>query len=388
MCGDINSKSKGFSLIELSVVLVLIGLLMAGAVSAFSLHLKRQQVVATKSNLTAAIDAIAAFRDKNGYYPCPASGTATPPVATDCAAATAPAGTATASTATGQRVRIGVVPVSAPNKDGNMVQILRGEQAVDGFKNRLAYAVVQTMATTPEAYKTAGAGSIVIKDSNNLSGAPLHEEAAFIVFSHGPDGAGAYTASGALNAPCNTSSIDGENCNGDAIFADNSLGPRSLTGGNDNYDDFVGTAALTQTENTAGVITGTVFLTGPATHAGGGAGVSAGGISNAVSSWGDIRTRQVVVGKYSYGLMITCPGGKPTMLSYGTNTMNYSEGQASLTGVFVTSALWACVQDGSGSNSLLLTSLTEGFTKDVCPPRIALAGTSCSAFKDFFDEEE
>ncbi|MFA5591717.1 MAG: prepilin-type N-terminal cleavage/methylation domain-containing protein [Micavibrio sp.] len=369
-------NEKGFSLIELSVVLVIIGLLMAGIISAYSLHLKRQQIVTTKDNLTAAIEAVEAFRAANGYYPCPASGTEPSLIATNCAAA-APAGTKTATTASGQTVRIGVVPISARNKDGNMTQILRGEQVVDGFRNRLAYAVIETMATTPEAYNSAGNGSIIIKNSNNMSGEPFNETARFIIFSHGPDGAGAYTANGALRAPCNMAATDGENCNDDAVFADSGAGARSFTGNNSNFDDFVGTKANPSASPVAGINGSVEFYHSTVEFR---------------NPWGSLthKCSPHSAGIFTAYCKLVCLNGKPRGIisqGYERTLHGATEGNQVNENPYVTvSTLWACTDAGAGEHGVLLNDgggLLLNFD-GTCDHRIHT--THCNLFKNVYKD--
>jgi type II secretory pathway pseudopilin PulG len=94
-------RRRGFSLVELSILLVIAGLMMAGVLSMMPGKNERASRVATKSRLTEISDAIIAYRDRNGYYPCVASRSDLPNTAnygrtvlTNCVADTStPAGT-------------------------------------------------------------------------------------------------------------------------------------------------------------------------------------------------------------------------------------------------------------------------------------------------------
>lgn len=229
----LGEKTAGFTLIELVVVVVIIGILVAAALATYSLYIQREAVIKTKDNVSIAFNAIAAFRNEYGYYPCPASGTDPFAIATDCS------GTPATDTISSGGVRIGVVPLTAQAPDGTSVQIAASNGIIDGYRRRLTYAVTEEMAIDEDRYNAAaGNGRITIVQSEDPT-TTISSATDYIVFSNGEDGRGAYGVNGGgLYKDCNTAALDGENCNGDAIFADNALSPRSFTGDDSNYDDF------------------------------------------------------------------------------------------------------------------------------------------------------
>lgn len=245
--GQITNRKgqKGFSLIEISVVMVIAGLILAGFLMAYSVHLERQRLIGSKTSVEEAVKAIAAFQAKYGYYPCPASREDSLAVATDCSAGAA-AGTVSVDPGGGRpRIRIGVMPLSAevPSTDGSgteAVQVAASSHITDAYKKRLAYAVVERMAIDRPTYSATPDGSIRVVRPEG--GPDITESARYIVFSHGADGRGAYTLDGVLHETCNVNALDGENCNDDAVFSGYMDAPRSFTRDDNNYDDLIGEA--------------------------------------------------------------------------------------------------------------------------------------------------
>jgi prepilin-type N-terminal cleavage/methylation domain-containing protein len=64
---------RGFTLIEMAIVIMIIGLLVASLMPLYGLYQKQQEISNTEVNVTVAISAIGTFRSLHGRYPCPAS---------------------------------------------------------------------------------------------------------------------------------------------------------------------------------------------------------------------------------------------------------------------------------------------------------------------------
>jgi len=72
-----GSAGRGFSLIELSIVLLIVALLMGGAMMTLSAQMEQRSFEETQRRLDAARDALLAFAIINGRLPCPAAPGAT-----------------------------------------------------------------------------------------------------------------------------------------------------------------------------------------------------------------------------------------------------------------------------------------------------------------------
>lgn len=247
-----KNGQSGFTLVEMTIVTILLGLFIASAATIYKQWIRQQRAEATRESVSNAVDAITAFRDLYGYYPCPApltasrdnmqAGSATYGAETDCAANTAEYALNSGVTQTGvarlewaeagtktyrniatqtdlierPRVRIGALPFRALNLDES--------QAYDGYNNRLFYAVTEQL-TNGDTFSTTGGGIGVLNDEgadplDDQDSAVLPRNSAhFIIFSAGEDGAGAYTRGG-VRIPCDNNTLQAENCNftADTVF--------------------------------------------------------------------------------------------------------------------------------------------------------------------------
>jgi prepilin-type N-terminal cleavage/methylation domain-containing protein len=254
-------KNNGFTLIELSVVLILAGIIIASALVAYRLEIERRSITTTKKNLEIANTAIVEFQKTNGFYPCPASGTDTSARAGDCFNSSG-TGFKRISIAS-QVLRMGIMPISSRDKNGDIVQLIHGEKSFDGFRRRIVYAVLENHAKNAETFSAAGKGLITILNSNDISGTPASTSSYYVLFSAGPDGSGAYTPSGVLYTPCSSSTVDSENCDDDAVFVDSIGGARNLSGSNNHYDDFfTGQTEVPKINKSIGRIRGTAEVHG------------------------------------------------------------------------------------------------------------------------------
>lgn len=234
-----KSRQSGFTLIELSVVMVIVGLLTVGAIKLYEAYLQKNIVVTTNDNIKAATAALQKYQQDHGFYPCPADPSDNIGHATNCAIP-ATGGIKVVAGTGGRNVRIGVMPILDMSGDN---KIVNGSQAVDGWKNRLTYAVVESMADAATFDKDNGA--ITVNDAE--SGSALTTKSNIIVLSHGEEAAGAYTTAGVLTAACAAGTKDEENCNDDATFV---AGNRSFAAGAQFNDDYVEYSTATNADVT------------------------------------------------------------------------------------------------------------------------------------------
>ena len=73
MIPTISNQSRGFTLIELAVVLLILGALFAGILIPFTTQVELRRVADTQKTLTEIREALFGFAAANGRLPCPAS---------------------------------------------------------------------------------------------------------------------------------------------------------------------------------------------------------------------------------------------------------------------------------------------------------------------------
>ena len=271
--GD-RKRQGGFSLVELSVSMMVIGILVASFAYPYSVWVKKQKHETTVENVEQMAFVVAAFRSANGRYPCPApldiprddpaygfetdcTDDTEAPVG-GCHATSGVCGAQSLRTLTGldidsdgtvdpdmnPRIRIGSIPFRSLN--------ISEEEAHDGYGSKIIYAVTEVQATNSAnpalnypMNPLAGGISVEYDDAggNRRSRVEPPGSADFVVVSHGPDKEGSFRKSGEIfggNA-CDEATDDGENCdhangNPDSIF----FSSERVTGDtNDQNDDMV-----------------------------------------------------------------------------------------------------------------------------------------------------
>lgn len=210
----------GFSLIEISIVLTIIGIVMVGVLQMQKIHLANKTYRDTRTNIEEINKAISIYVSRNSRLPCPASLIAKPDeeaygVAPDCKELLSFSVTSdkTHLLVDGRdeaKVLIGKIPFRELN-------ITEGTTK-DGWRKDLYYAVSANL-TDMEKYDQFK-GVIDVVDAYDRSLTEINTGAQYVVFSMGTD---ALTPD---DEACDEKRADGENCNGDGKFraADVALG--------------------------------------------------------------------------------------------------------------------------------------------------------------------
>lgn len=221
---DLDSQ-RGFTLIEIAIGMLILGLFVAGAAQAFYLflvHKASEDMDVTVGTVQSALleftvdDPNDPNDNADSRYPCPAPLGAAPgtanfgrevcpgdlanpgPFGTDLGE-----GVFVVQGAGGEAVLVGTVPTSTMQ--------ISSRHMFDPYHNRMLYAVslshVMPGALNNPAMQPPDAVEI-IDPSNNIQAAD------FVLLSHGKDGAGSYTSEGVPNgAGCRTTTAgDAQNC--------------------------------------------------------------------------------------------------------------------------------------------------------------------------------
>jgi len=212
----------GFTLVELSIVLVIAGLLVVPLLKGFEIWKERQGIKTTKQNIeeinlalsryvNSPIDPLnpAILRER---LPCPANASLpdTDPnhgAALDCNSVTAGPGIAIVP---GSRPGTEVVIGAVPFRDLS----LSADLASDAWGGRLTYAVTRNLATTPAPAGGFDENMGAIRLINQTGGDAIESGfGLYAVVSHGKSGAGGYSKSGGvLRGACPAGTLESENC--------------------------------------------------------------------------------------------------------------------------------------------------------------------------------
>jgi prepilin-type N-terminal cleavage/methylation domain-containing protein len=171
-----RNKKNGFNLIELSIVITIMGTLLAGGIQLLDANNQRQSIEITRDKQERINDALITYFISNGNLPCPAS----PAQATSndtyaqqqgsLGACTVPSGSSIVNPAA--NVFQGTLPTRTLG--------LSDEFMYDGWGNKFSYIVYSQ--NTP-------ASNLEVQ---NLSGAQIATDIKYILISHGENGLGAY----------------------------------------------------------------------------------------------------------------------------------------------------------------------------------------------------
>ncbi|MCM2343785.1 MAG: prepilin-type N-terminal cleavage/methylation domain-containing protein [Alphaproteobacteria bacterium] len=249
----LKSSSKhdqeGFTLIELALCILIVGFMMIPLADFFQTQQLARQQQETIENINSASSEVSSFKARRGRLPCPADRTLNPGDANfgleqNGAGIPACNGTMQGICRTaGARdtdidgdgaddpVLIGGLPVVSMR---NVGATFSDAITLDAWGNRLTYAVSERLCPNTKAQdsrdfrwgvieardefgnRTAGIGA---SDLSQPPDGTLDSDGQFVVISHGPTARGAFSASGGPVQACDNTTVDGENCDNDFVFA-------------------------------------------------------------------------------------------------------------------------------------------------------------------------
>lgn len=215
-----TTRHSGFSLVELSIVLVIIALISSGLIFSLTGQQDQLQTKDAQKQLATIQEALLGYAMSNGRLPCPAPA--------NLPSGNANAGLAPAPPCTGN-AQYGVLP-----------WVTLGLPETDPWGNRFTYFVSQkftaALSGSAQASFTLTTGSPNATPADNAGtanaingGANVASDLPAVIVSHGKRGAGAFTPAG--------SQIPGA-AGDEAENADNDLSFVSRTP-NDSFDDLV-----------------------------------------------------------------------------------------------------------------------------------------------------
>lgn len=211
-----NTK-KGYTLLELAIVLVIVGVISAGALVALKVQLDSEKVISTTQNMKTIEDALLSYFAHNGYLPCPA----------DLSEAT--------TNATYGTSQYSGAPRACTTIAGGVYSIADGSDAVymgavpfktlgisndfmfDGWDNKFSYVVqaafvndnvtntscvaaasaadlhtAQYICSRGQASGRLNANSLDIEIWDYNTGRMINNDAVYVLISHGANGLGAF----------------------------------------------------------------------------------------------------------------------------------------------------------------------------------------------------
>jgi prepilin-type N-terminal cleavage/methylation domain-containing protein len=191
-----RASAAGFSLLEMSIVLVIVGFLLGGMLSGMTALQSLQRDDGTRRQLEEMRNALITFAAVNGRLPCPAT-----PATADTVAG---AGLERAPTAAG----------CTGGPAGAFPWATLGLPQTDAWGRRFSYRVTPSFSRLAPAITLASVGDNTVQ---NMAAVDLATQVPAVIVSHGADGAGSRNRSGAL-AAAGTNASQLENSDADAVF--------------------------------------------------------------------------------------------------------------------------------------------------------------------------
>lgn len=210
------SKAIGFTLVEIAMVLMIIGLLLGGLIPTLSAQMDSQRINKTQKQLNEIKDALTGFAIINGRLPMPACGTIASGQA-NAGIELDPALPASAVLCTSGTSDISVVPWAT-----------LGVDEADAWNRRFTYSVTSVYADSTDGAGVASCSiatgvsfqlcSTATLDVKTTSGGPdVATNVPAVIVSHGVNGLGAYHPGG--GAKISGGSVDElENSDNDITF--------------------------------------------------------------------------------------------------------------------------------------------------------------------------
>ena len=207
-------RQKGFTIVELAIVLIIFGIVTTTVMFAFTLYNKQKIYSDTDESLKISKQALLEFKGKYGAYPCPADPTLRPGQANygrEMRSTTWPNLTGGCTgyvsyngvdangdgSVTDDQVFVGMVPIATlldpdnnpTTKNGVTYAKIIDQLTRDGWRNKLKYAVSGKLTET-DTYNSF-MGAIDVRDENANSLLDTGRWAHMVLVSHGPNGRGA-----------------------------------------------------------------------------------------------------------------------------------------------------------------------------------------------------
>ncbi|GAA0597533.1 type II secretion system protein [Caenispirillum bisanense] len=199
------SRQRGFTLIEMSIVLIIFGILVGGGLLAMNPLLDRTRVRQTQANMDQIEDALLLYVMRFQRLPCPAD--------------------ASQAANAGQEAR-NAGGCNIGNADNGVIPWvtlgLPDTVSLDGWNRRFSYFVATPAANAlqrvgnvfPE-YNNA-AGGLEVRNGANLA-TPDTDRAAYVLVSHGKNGEGAFPV-GSTSRVGDRSAPEGDNTDSSNLF--------------------------------------------------------------------------------------------------------------------------------------------------------------------------
>ena len=216
----LTRSPAAFSLVELSVVIIVISILLAGALSVLTSSVGNKKIEITQKRIQKIYQGMGIFLAKNGRLPCPAAinlakSDSNYGLEGDCTITPATAGYWKSSATASPNLYFGMVPTKAIG--------ISSDFSEDGFETKFAYLVLQgfTNATTfgkglasiasSKNYANDSASDRIIIKEKPASASIITNDAMFVIISYGANKSGGWNSNSTEQIAASSNSDEMEN---------------------------------------------------------------------------------------------------------------------------------------------------------------------------------
>jgi prepilin-type N-terminal cleavage/methylation domain-containing protein len=228
-----NKSNSGFTLVEMAMVLMIVGLLLGGLIPTISSQMEQQLASETRKQMDEIQQALIGYAIVNGRLPCPAEASLATGLSNAGEEATT-GNTCACKTSSGSDKTVAdnsAIPCTDSTVTGVLPWVTLGIKETDAWGRRYTYRVTRHFADQIANTYFWGCGSpeptaasfalcspgVPDVDSADSGGTPVADNVPAIFLSHGKNGAGAYTQQGTqLSASSNAD--EEENSDNDKDF--------------------------------------------------------------------------------------------------------------------------------------------------------------------------
>jgi prepilin-type N-terminal cleavage/methylation domain-containing protein len=209
-------RARGFSLVELSIVVLVIGIVLTMGIGAWTANLENQAHSATAQRQATIKEALTGYLRRNSRLPCPDTDFTAPDGIENRATAGDPTTACTAA--------FGVLPYVTLGLARDAVR--------DGWGNFFSYHVSNTNITAASSgnwsantdwtrtawFRPGNTGLITVNERSGATVTPVATSIVTVVVSHGRNGLGAYTIGGTRNTLPAVGADEEDNTDGDTTY--------------------------------------------------------------------------------------------------------------------------------------------------------------------------
>lgn len=211
-------RQSGFTLVEIAIVLIIVGLMIGGLITPLSMQLEQRKVAETQKAMEEAREALLGYALRNGYLPCPAI-----------------------SASNGLEARNGS-HCAGERRSGYLPWATLGVGKLDGWNHLFRYSVTPAFSDSGTLFNLSTARDITVatRDSGGqLVAATAVNDIPAVIVSHGKNGFGGSNELGGLIANAGANNTDEQlNAGSDTQFVSR-YASDSPTAAGGAYDDIV-----------------------------------------------------------------------------------------------------------------------------------------------------